>query len=106
MKSERIVRYTLDEIKGLKGKTDWARVEALTDADIEKAIASDPDAAPILDEEWFKNAEIVFPPGKSALSLRVDSDVLAWFKNQGKGYQSRMNAVLRAYMEAQTKKAG
>lgn len=104
MKSRHIVRKSLAGLG--KGKTDWARVEALTDADIEKAIAEDPDAAPILDEEWFKNAEIVFPPGKSALSLRVDSDVLAWFKNQGKGYQSRMNAVLRAYMEAQTKKAG
>jgi len=81
-------------------------VDALTDADIERAIAEDPDAAPILDEEWFKNAEIVFPPGKSAVSLRLDKDVLHWFKRQGKGYQSRMNAVLRAYMDAQSKKAG
>lgn len=104
MKSGTIVRKSLSELG--KGKTDWARVNALTDADIEKAIAEDPDAAPILDEEWFKNAEIVFPPGKSALSLRVDSDVLAWFKSKGKGYQSRMNAVLRAYMDAQKKKAG
>lgn len=104
MKSENIVRKSLSELG--RGKTDWARVDALTDADIEKAIAEDPDAAPLLDEEWFKKAEIVFPPGKSALSLRVDTDVLAWFKSQGKGYQSRMNAVLRAYMEAQKKKAG
>lgn len=39
-------------------------------------------------------------PKKSLLSLRVDSDVIAWFKSQGPGYQSRMNALLRAYMEA------
>lgn len=99
-----IVRRSQGET--LPDRTDWERVRALTDADIEKAIAEDPDAAPLLDEEWFKKAEIVFPPGKSALSLRVDTDVLAWFKSQGKGYQSRMNAVLRAYMEAQKKKAG
>ena len=67
---------------------------------IEKAIAEDPDAAPILDEEWFKNAEIVFPPGKSALSLRIDNDVLGWFKRQGRGYQTKINAVLRAYVRA------
>lgn len=104
MKSGNIVRKSLSELG--KGKTDWARLDALTDADIEKAIAEDPDAAPILDEDWFKTAEIVFPPGKSAVSLRLDKDVLCWFKRQGKGYQSRMNAVLRAYMDAQSKKAG
>ena len=54
MSEERIVRRTLATLK--KGKTDWARVEALSDEDIERAIAEDPDAAPILDEEWFKNA--------------------------------------------------
>ncbi|MBF0166432.1 MAG: BrnA antitoxin family protein [Alphaproteobacteria bacterium] len=105
MKSGTIVRKSLSELG--RGKSDWARVDALTDADIEKAIAKDPDAAPILDEDWFRNAEIVFPPGKSAVSLRLDKDVLSWFKRQGRGYQSRMNAVLRAYMDAQkTKRAG
>jgi uncharacterized protein (DUF4415 family) len=104
MSGKRIVRLTLSE--RTKGKTDWEALRALTDADIDKAIAEDPDAAPILDEAWFRNAEIVFPPGKSAVSLRLDKDVLSWFKRRGKGYQSRMNAVLRAYMDAQSKKAG
>ena len=40
------------------------------------------------------------PPRKTQIALRVDGDVLAWFKAQGKGYQSRINALLRAYMEA------
>ncbi len=40
-------------------------------------------------------------PPKTLLSLRVDADVLAWFRAQGRGYQSRMNALLRAYMQAQ-----
>jgi len=101
MSEERIVRRTLATLK--KGKTDWARVEALSDEDIERAIAEDPDAAPILDEEWFKNAELVLPEPKAPISIRVDRDVLDWFKGQGPGYQSRMNAVLKAYMQARRK---
>ena len=45
------------------------------------------------------------PPTKTLLSLRIDADVIEWFRAQGKGYQSRMNALLRAYMEAHRKSA-
>lgn len=45
-------------------------------------------------------ARVVVPPRKQQLTIRLDSDVLAWLKNQGRGYQSRINAVLRAYYEA------
>lgn len=55
---------------------------------------------PELDENFFKNARIVVPPGKKQLTLRLDADVLEWMKAQGKGYQSRINAILRAYYEA------
>ncbi len=82
------------------GTTDWERVDALTDADIEKAIAEDPDAAPIMDEEWFRTAEVVLPGHKIAISIRLDREVIEWFKSQGTGYQSRINAVLRAYVKA------
>lgn len=71
----------------------------MTDEEIEAAIASDPDAAPILDAEWFRNAEIGYPL-KIATSLRVDGDVMEWFRGQGKGWQTRMNGVLRAYAKA------
>jgi uncharacterized protein (DUF4415 family) len=62
-----------------------------------------PDAPEIeLDEDFWRNARIVMPKGaKEAISLRVDQDILAWFRAQGRGYQSRMNAVLRAYAESQ-----
>lgn len=86
-----------------KGKTDWARVDALTDEDIAKAVAEDPDAAPLLDAEWFKQARIVLPEPKVAVSIRLDRDVLDWFKRQGTRYQTRMNAVLRAYVQAHRK---
>ncbi len=55
---------------------------------------------PELDEEFWKNAKLVMPETKKPVSLRVDREVLDWFKKGGSGYQSRMNAVLKAYMEA------
>jgi len=84
-----------------KGKTDWARVDALTDEDIAKAVANDPDAAP-LDIDW-SNAVLVTLTRKKAISIRVDEDVLDFFKQEGSGYQRRINAVLRSYMQQKTK---
>jgi uncharacterized protein (DUF4415 family) len=95
---ERITRVTLEEAKRLKDETDYARLDAMTDEDIAKAVAEDPDAAP-LDIDWTK-ARLVLPPGKENVTLRVDRDVLTWFRATGKGFHTRMNAVLRAYMEA------
>ena len=59
-----------------------------------------------LDDSFWANAQIVFPAleGKEPVKLRIDRDVLSFFRAQGKGYQTRMNAVLRAYYEAQKKK--
>ena len=88
--------------KPFKGKTDWARIDALTDEEIEAAVASDPDAALLEDFDW-ENARVVYPNSKKAISFRVDRDILDWFRKSGRGYQTRMNAVLRAYVEAQRK---
>jgi uncharacterized protein (DUF4415 family) len=65
-----------------------------------------PDAPTIeLDEEFWRNAVLVMPGDrKASVHLRLDPDVLAWFKRQGKGHLTRMNAVLRAYYEANRKK--
>lgn len=95
---ERITRITLEEAKRVRGKTDFAALDAMTDDDIARAVAADPDVAS-LDTDWTK-ARLVLPPGKDNVSLRVDRDVLAWFRSTGKGFHTRMNAVLRAYMEA------
>jgi uncharacterized protein (DUF4415 family) len=67
-----------------------------------------PDDAPEyeVDDSFWDNAQIVLPNGaKIPLSLRVDPDVFDWFKATGKGYLTRMNAVLRAYVDAQKNKA-
>ncbi|MDJ0691213.1 MAG: BrnA antitoxin family protein [Xenococcaceae cyanobacterium MO_188.B32] len=58
---------------------------------------------PELDENFWSKAQVVIPESKKAISLRVDRDVLEWFQNQGKGYQSLMNSVLRSYMKYQLK---
>jgi uncharacterized protein (DUF4415 family) len=99
MKKETIVTRKWGDRR--KGKTDWARVDALTDEDIAKAVANDPDAVPI-DLDW-SDAVLVMPSRKKAISIRVDEDVLDYFKSQGDGYQRRMNAVLRSDMQQMAK---
>jgi uncharacterized protein (DUF4415 family) len=69
----------------------------LTDEQIEEAVRNDPDAVP-LDFDW-DDAVLVVPPKKQAISIRVDEDVLYYFKHEGTGYQRRINAVLRSYMQ-------
>ena len=57
--------------------------------------------APPLDDEFWASARVVYPDRpKTQLTVRLDADVVEWFKRQGKGYQTRMNAVLRSYYEA------
>jgi uncharacterized protein (DUF4415 family) len=56
--------------------------------------------APPVDDDFWKRARVVMPPGKTSVHLRVDSDVFDWFKKQGGGHLTRMNAVLRSYVEA------
>ena len=80
---------------------DWRRFDAQTDDDIRRAILTDPEAAPEVDASWFKAARVVMPEPKQAVSLRLDREVMEWFKKQGRGYQTRINAVLRAYVNAQ-----
>lgn len=79
-------------------KTDWAKVDATTEAELEASIAADPDDVhePV---DWTTTV-VGLPPGKEAIKLRIDRDVLDWFRAGGKGYQTRMNAVLRAFMES------
>ena len=87
--------------KQMSEMSDWRRIDAQTDGDIRRAILADPDAAPEVDAAWFKSARIVMPEPKQAVSLRLDREVMAWFKKQGRGYQTKINAVLRAYVNSQ-----
>lgn len=84
----------------VKDKTSRARLDQLTDAEIERASTSDPDHPPLDDEFWEGVDKI---PAKEAISIKLDKDVLGFFRKQGRGYQTRINAVLRRYMQAQRK---
>ena len=74
------------------------------DEELEQAVREDPDQE-LLDEEWFRTAELVVPGEKKRITMRVDQDVISYFKRKGRGYQTRMNAVLKAYVLHQKKKA-
>lgn len=69
----------------------------IADAEIDAAVASDPDWAEFEPIDWRK-AEVVIPPKKQAISIRLDQDLVDYFKAQGPGYQRRINAVLRSYV--------
>ena len=76
-----------------KSKTDWARVRAMKDREIDYS------EIPQLEKDFFRKA-ILWPGTKKQITLRLDPDVIEFFKKQGRGYQSMINAVLRMYVEA------
>ena len=87
----------------MRDRTDLKRLDDLTDEEIEQAAQFDADTL-LLGECDMASLEVVVPERKQAISLRVDPDVLAYFKSFDKGYQTRMNAVLRTYMQAQQRR--
>ena len=100
--SENIVRYTAAEMKEMRrrgeSKTDWARVDAMTEEELEASIDWEEEG----EFDW-STVQVGIPGPKRQLTVRLDQDVIDWFKAQGAGYQTRMNAVLRSYVEAQKK---
>ncbi len=82
--------------QGLKknSRTDWERLATMPESKIDVSEISE------LSTDFFANATLRLPEPKKAISLRIDSDILAWYRKQGTGYQTVMNAVLRLYMQA------
>ena len=75
-------------------KSDLARVDSMKDADIDYS------DIPPLDQSFFTKATEAWPPMKQQLTIRLDADVLNWLKANGRGYQTRINRILRAAMES------
>jgi uncharacterized protein (DUF4415 family) len=88
--------------KTSKGKrntsTDWNKLRHMSDVQIRRGTVSDPDVRST-DEEFWKDAKVVWPTRKTIVTIRLDADLLAWFRRE-RGYQTRINAILRAYMKA------
>ncbi|MBI5164674.1 MAG: BrnA antitoxin family protein [Magnetospirillum sp.] len=101
MSEKRITRQSLNALP--VGQTDWDRIARQSDEETNAQAASDPDTAPLLSQEWLARAVVV--PGKKPISIRLDTDVLEFFQKSGKNYQTRINNVLRAYVEAHKKSA-
>jgi len=78
----------------MKSRTDWERLRTMRDEEIDFS-----DIPPI-NRNVFKKMVVRMPRRKSLVSLRIDPDVIEWFKRRGKGYQTRINALLRAYVDA------
>ena len=76
-------------------KSDLARIDRMRDADIDYS------DIPPLDKTFLKKANTAWPPAKKQLTIRLDADVLDWLKGHGKGYQTRINRILRVVMESQ-----
>ena len=89
------VEYSRSEIDAQEDKTEWSRFDALTDADIDIAAASDADD-PKTDVAFWKDATVVMPEN----IIAIDLDLLAWFKAQAPDYETQINTILREYVEA------
>ena len=105
-KSEHIVSYTADELDEMRRrdetKTDWDRVRNLTDGEIEASIDFE-------DEGTFDFSRVqpgLPPPFTQRPMVEIDEDLIDWFKAEGDGYQPRINAVLRSYVDAQRRERG
>lgn len=77
-----------------ESRTDWKRLGGMPDSEIDFS------EIPKLGTSFFRHAKLRMPKRKTSVSIRLDADVLNWFKRKGRGYQTRINAILRAFVEA------
>ncbi|MEI6730178.1 MAG: BrnA antitoxin family protein [Pseudomonadota bacterium] len=99
-KKEHITSYLATDIAKLQKSgadlTDWNRLDALSESELEDSIDKDND----INELDWKSITIGMPSRKREVHIRLDADLLDWLKQNGRGYQTRINAILRAYMQA------
>jgi uncharacterized protein (DUF4415 family) len=100
-KKARIMHASADEIQAMRkqGKTrsDWTAAEQMSQAEVERLANEDDGPLP---EGWESTVEIGLPEPAQPVNIRLDAAVLRWFKARGPGYQTRINAVLRAFVRA------
>jgi uncharacterized protein (DUF4415 family) len=81
-----------------KSQTDWERLNVMSDENVD--LSDIPELTPEMFAKAVVKRGLKDKENKAQLTIRVDQDVLTWFKSQGRGYQTRINSLLRAYMEA------
>ncbi len=77
-----------------RSKTDWHRLSKMKDKEINTSDVSE------LGFDFFRHAELRLPRPKKMVSIRLDEDILSWFKRQGRGYQTKINEILKMYIKA------
>lgn len=101
VKKERIMHASADEIQAMRKqgntRSDWTAAEQMSQAEVERR--ADEDDGP-LPEGWESTVEIGLPEPAQPVNIRLDAAVLRWFKARGPGYKTRINAVLRAFVQA------
>ena len=104
-KNRDIGRYSAEELeskrRGGGSRSDWAKFDGMSEEQLEKSIADDPDDVHA-EPDWTRAVKGL-PPRKQHVNIRLDADVLSWFKRTGRGYQTRINNVLRAYVESRSR---
>jgi uncharacterized protein (DUF4415 family) len=100
-KNENIARFSADNVRRKiargESKTDWKRVDSISQAEVERL--ADKDEGPLA-TGWESTVIVGLPPAKQDIHIRLDGDILDWFKARGRGYQTRINAVLRAFVQS------
>ena len=98
-KAKKFSSHELQKMRSAgKSRSDWAKVKRFKDNDID--FSDSPEIPPEVFAKAILQRSLSLKPHKLQLTLRIDGDVLEWFKAQGRGYQTRINALLRAYKEA------
>jgi uncharacterized protein (DUF4415 family) len=99
-KDKNIKRYTAAELKAkqVQTRTDWRRVDAQSDEELERLLSEDEDERGMR-PDWTR-AKLVFPQAKKSVHLRLEEEIINFFKSKGTGHISRMQAVLKAYVDA------
>ena len=92
MKEKHITRVSADKLKRMKSKTDWKRVDTLTEAEIGRAAAGDPEASLTTAADWA-DARVIWPQAKEPVTLRLDKNVLAWFRRHGQRLRWRQGGI-------------
>jgi uncharacterized protein (DUF4415 family) len=103
-KNGNISRYSADTIRRKiargESKTDWKRVNATSRIEVDRLAERDEGALP---DDWESKVIVGLPPPKQDIHIRLDRDVLEWFKRYGRGYQTRINALLRAFVQTRAR---
>ena len=105
-KEKNIMKYSAKELQTMQkinDKSDWAALKNISDQELENNIKSDSDSDTNISEGWM-GLVVGMPEPKEQISIRIDRDVLRWFRSKGSGYQTYINNILRSYVSVQSQK--